>query len=133
MRFSRMINVVGVHAEGELNEVITGGVLDVPGKSVFEKMEYLQTKADWLRQFLLNEPRGKVAQCVNLVVPACDPKADAGFVLWVSGARRPKILDRDLVSDVIFLALMSGVGGVSVVNAVGVPEWHTTGPVVEGR
>ncbi len=81
MRFSRMINVVGVHAEGELNEVITGGVLDVPGKSVFEKMEYLQTKADWLRQFLLNEPRGKVAQCVNLVVPACDPRADAGFVI----------------------------------------------------
>lgn len=81
MRFSRMITVVGVHAEGELNEVITGGVLDVPGKSVFEKMEYLQTKADWLRQFLLNEPRGKVAQCVNLVVPACDPKADAGFVI----------------------------------------------------
>ncbi len=81
MRFSRMITVVGVHAEGELNEVITGGVLDVPGKSVFEKMEYLQTKADWLRQFLLNEPRGKVAQCVNLVVPACDPRADAGFVI----------------------------------------------------
>lgn len=81
MRFSRMITVVGVHAEGELNEVITGGVLDVPGKSVYEKMEYLQTKADWLRQFLLNEPRGKVAQCVNLVVPACDPKADAGFII----------------------------------------------------
>jgi proline racemase len=81
MRFSRMITVVGVHAEGELNEVITGGVLDVPGRSVFEKMEYVQTKADWLRQFLLNEPRGKVSQCVNLVVPPCDPRADAGFVI----------------------------------------------------
>ena len=81
MRFSRMINVVGVHAEGELNEVITGGVLDVPGRTLFEKMEYVQTKADWLRQFLLNEPRGKVTQCVNLVVPPCDPKADAGFVI----------------------------------------------------
>lgn len=81
MRFSRMITVVGVHAEGELNEVITGGVLDVPGKSVYEKMEYVQTKADWLRLFLLNEPRGKVNQCVNLVVPPCDPRADAGFVI----------------------------------------------------
>jgi proline racemase len=81
MRFSRMITVVGVHAEGELNEVITGGVLDVPGKSVFEKMEYVQTKADWLRLLLLNEPRGKVSQCVNLVVPPCDPRADAGFII----------------------------------------------------
>ena len=73
MRFSRMINVVGVHAAGELNEVITGGVLDVPGRTVFEKMRHLETKDDWLRQFLLQEPRGRITQCVNLVVPATDP------------------------------------------------------------
>ena len=81
MRFSRMLNVVGVHAEGELNEVITGGVLDVPGRTMFEKMQHVQEKADWLRQFLLNEPRGKVTQCVNLVLPPSNPKADAGFVI----------------------------------------------------
>ena len=44
MQFSRMINVVGVHAAGELNEVITGGVLNVPGRTVFEKMRHLETK-----------------------------------------------------------------------------------------
>jgi proline racemase len=76
-----MINVVGVHVAGELNEVITGGVLDIPGRTVFEKMRYLQTEADWLRLFLLQEPRGRVTQCVNLVVPATDPKADAGFII----------------------------------------------------
>lgn len=81
MRFSRMLNVVGVHAEGELNEVITGGVLDVPGRTMFEKMQHVEGKADWLRQFLLNEPRGKVTQCVNLVLPSSNPKADAGFVI----------------------------------------------------
>ena len=81
MRFSRMINVVGVHAAGELNEVITGGVLDVPGRTVFEKMRHLETKDDWLRQFLLQEPRGRVTQCVNLVVPPTDPRADVGFII----------------------------------------------------
>ncbi|MBV9755034.1 MAG: proline racemase family protein [Hyphomicrobiales bacterium] len=81
MRFSRMINVVGVHAAGELNEVITGGVRDVPGRTVFEKMRHLETKDDWLRQFLLQEPRGRITQCVNLVVPATDPSADIGFVI----------------------------------------------------
>ena len=81
MRFSRMINVVGVHTAGELNEVITGGVLDVPGRTVFEKMQHLQTKGDDLRLFLLQEPRGRVTQCVNLVVPATDPRADVGFVI----------------------------------------------------
>lgn len=81
MRFDRMINVVGVHVGGELNEVITGGVLDVPGKTVFEKMKYLESEADDLRQFLLNEPRGRVSQCVNLVLPATHPDADIGFVI----------------------------------------------------
>src|SRR6516165_9332083 len=81
MRFSRMVNVVGVHAEGELNEVITGGVLDVPGKTMFEKMRWVETKGDDLRKFLLNEPRGKVTQCVNLVLPPTRPEADAGFVI----------------------------------------------------
>jgi proline racemase len=76
-----MINVVGVHAEGEHNEVITGGVLDVPGATMFDKMQHLESRADELRLFLLNEPRGMVAQCVNLVLPPTDPRADAGFII----------------------------------------------------
>ena len=84
MNFSRMVTVVGAHAAGELNEVITGGVRDVPGQSMFEKMQYLQAHGDDLRKFLLNEPRGKVNQCVNLVLPPTDPAADAGFVIMES-------------------------------------------------
>ena len=84
MRFSRMINVVGAHAAGELNEVITGGVLTVPGATMFEKMQYLEKHGDDLRQFLLHEPRGKVSQCVNLVLPATHPEADAGFIIMES-------------------------------------------------
>lgn len=81
MRFSRMVTVIGAHAAGEHNEVITGGVLDVPGRTMFDKMRYLETEADDLRRFLLNEPRGKVSQCVNLVLPSSHPDADFGFVI----------------------------------------------------
>jgi proline racemase len=56
----------------------------VPGKTMFEKMKYLEEKGDNLRQFLLNEPRGKVSQCVNLVLPPTDPRADAGFIIMES-------------------------------------------------
>jgi proline racemase len=84
MRFSRMVTVVGAHAEGELNEVITGGVADVPGKTMFEKMQHLEHHGDALRQFLLNEPRGRINQCVNLVLPATHPEADLGFVIMES-------------------------------------------------
>ncbi len=85
MRFQKMINVVGVHVGGELNEVITGGVLDVfPGRTMFDKMLYLQNHADELRQFLLNEPRGRITQCVNLVLPSSDPEAVAGYIIMES-------------------------------------------------
>ncbi len=84
MRFKRMIDVVGVHTGGELNEVITGGVLNVPGATMFDKMNYLRTQGDDLRQFLLNEPRGRVSQCVNLILPSAHPDAAAGFVIMES-------------------------------------------------
>jgi proline racemase len=84
MKMKRMVNVVGVHTGGERNDVITGGVLDVPGNTMFEKMRYLETQADDLRKFLLQEPRGTVTQCINLVLPPCDPQADAGFVIMES-------------------------------------------------
>ncbi|RWF44647.1 MAG: hypothetical protein EOS65_01230 [Mesorhizobium sp.] len=81
MRLSRMINVVGAHAEGEPNDVITGGVIDVPGKTMFEKARWLETKGDDLRAFLLHEPRGKVTLCTNLVLPSSHPDAQMGYVI----------------------------------------------------
>lgn len=84
MKLKRMVNVVGVHTGGERNDVVTGGVMDVPGKTMFEKMRYLETQGDDLRKFLLQEPRGSVTQCVNVVLPACHPEADAGFVIMES-------------------------------------------------
>lgn len=84
MRFRRMVNVVSAHAAGEPNDVITGGVLNVPGRTMFEKMTWLQDKGDDLRLFLLNDPRGKVSLCMNLILPSNDPKADFGFVIMES-------------------------------------------------
>ncbi len=84
VRFSRLINVVGAHAAGEHNEVITGGIINVPGGTMFEKMRYLERNDDDLRRFLLNEPRGKVSQCVNLVLPSSNPEADFGFIIMES-------------------------------------------------
>ncbi|WP_322054478.1 proline racemase family protein [Paraburkholderia bannensis] len=81
MKLKRMVNVVGVHTGGERNDVITGGVLNVPGDTMFDKMKYLETQGDDLRKFLLQEPRGSVTQCVNLVLPSSHPEADAGFVI----------------------------------------------------
>ncbi len=81
MRLSRIVTAVDAHAGGEPGRVITGGVLDVPGSSMFEKMVHLREHGDGLRRLMLREPRGYPALCCNLVLPPCDPSADAGFVI----------------------------------------------------
>lgn len=81
MRFSRMIQAVDAHAGGEPGRVIVGGVLDVPGASMLEKMTHLRDSADDQRLRMLHEPRGYPAMCCNLVLPPTHPEADAGFVI----------------------------------------------------
>lgn len=81
MRWSRMVNVVKCHVGGEVNNVVTGGVGDVPGSTVFEKMKYFRDHDDDLRKLLLHEPRGSVTHCVNYIVPASDPEAQMGYVI----------------------------------------------------
>jgi len=81
MRITRTIQAVDAHACGEHGRVITGGVLDVPGQTMFDKVTYLRTHADGLRKLMLREPRGYPAANCNLILPPTRPDADAGFVI----------------------------------------------------
>src|SRR5205814_7489325 len=81
MRLSWMITAVDAHAGGEPGRVITGGVLDVPGRTMFEKRTYLLEHADWLRKRMLREPRGYPGLCCNVILPPTMAEADAGFVI----------------------------------------------------
>ena len=81
MRSSRMFTAVEAHAEGEPGRVVTAGAPPLPGRSVFEKMRWMEDNADDLRLLMLREPRGQPALCCNLIVPPCDPAADAGFII----------------------------------------------------
>src|SRR5450432_218086 len=76
-----MITAVDAHACGEPGRVITGGVLDVPGRTMFDKMEYLRASADHIRLRMLREPRGYPAANCNLILPSSNPEADAGYVI----------------------------------------------------
>ena len=76
-----MIHAVDLHCCGEPGRVIVGGVPDVPGRTMFEKMQHLAKHQDDLRKRMLREPRGYPAANCNLVLPPCDPQADAGFVI----------------------------------------------------
>src|SRR4051812_5812750 len=81
MRLDSVVHAVDLHACGEPGRVIVGGVRDVPGRTMFEKMQYLAAHRDGLRLRMLREPRGYPAANCNLVLPPTCPEADAGFVI----------------------------------------------------
>jgi proline racemase len=81
LRFDSAVVAVDAHAEGEPGRVIIGGVLDLPGNSVFEKMRHFEQHHDDLRRRMLQEPRGYPASCCNLIVAATVPEAAAGFIV----------------------------------------------------
>src|SRR5947209_5938074 len=76
-----MITAVDAHACGEPGRVITGGVLDVPGQTMFDKKNWLAQHADHIRLRMLREPRGYPAANCNLILPSNHPEADAGFII----------------------------------------------------
>ncbi len=80
MRSTKIIHVVSCHAEGEVGDVIVGGVAPPPGETLWEQSRWI-ARDQTLRNFLLNEPRGGVFRHVNLLVPPKDPQADAAWII----------------------------------------------------
>lgn len=80
MRSNRAIQIVGCHAEGEVGDVIIGGVAPPAGDTLWAQSRFIAAD-NGLRNFVLNEPRGGVFRHVNLLVPPKDPRAAAGFII----------------------------------------------------
>ena len=81
MRWNRTIQTVDVHCAGEIGRVITGGVLNIPGATMADKLHHLNSGNDDLRRWLCSEPRSGPAGSFCLLVPACDPQADVGLII----------------------------------------------------
>ena len=80
MQSTKAIQIVGCHAEGEVGDVIVGGVAPPPGSTIWEQSRFI-ARDGRLRAFVLNEPRGGVFRHVNLLVPPKDPRAAMGFII----------------------------------------------------
>lgn len=79
MRSVKTIHVISAHAEGEVGDVIVGGVLPPPGETLWEQRSFI-AQDETLRNFVLNEPRGGVFRHVNLLVP---PKHADAVAAWI--------------------------------------------------
>ena len=80
MRSSTLIHIVNCHAEGEVGNVIVGGLPAPPGDTLWQQARYLDDDQS-LRNFVLNEPRGGVFKHISLLVPPKHADAAWGFII----------------------------------------------------
>ncbi len=73
--------MMDTHAGGDVSRIVLGGIEPLPGDTVRAQMEYLRDDADGLRKLLLFEPYGIPEMSVDLIVPATDPEAAAGYII----------------------------------------------------
>lgn len=72
--------MVSCHAEGEVGNVIVGGVAPPPGDTLWQQARWIESDQG-LRNLVLNEPRGGVFKHINLLVPGKNPAAEFGFII----------------------------------------------------
>jgi proline racemase len=72
--------MVSCHAEGEVGNVIVGGISPPPGDTLWQQSRWIASDKS-LRNLVLNEPRGGVFKHINLLVPAKNPDAKFGFII----------------------------------------------------
>ena len=81
MHWKKTITMVEAHAEGEVGRIVTSVVNDIPGKTMLEKMNYINQVDDSLRRFLVFEPRGYAQMSTNLIFEPIHKEADIGFLI----------------------------------------------------
>ncbi len=85
MRFVRSINAIDSHTMGEPTRIVTGGLPNIPGKTMVEKKEYLEKEMDHIRTAIMLEPRGHNDMFGSVITNACTEGADYGIIFMDGG------------------------------------------------
>lgn len=81
MEITKLALVVDSHTGGEPTRVlIGGGILHIPGESILQKRKWLKENHDFLRTFLMCEPRGHQDMYGAIVIPPTVDKTDVGVI-----------------------------------------------------
>jgi len=85
MRSIHTIDTIYTHTEGEPTCIVTGGIVYPAGSDILGKRRFLEENYDWLRQALMQEPRGHKDMYGVFVTPPAVEGAHAGTI-WMNGA-----------------------------------------------
>lgn len=87
--WTNKLEILKVHCQGEIGNVLVAGAPSIPGNTLLEQMNHINTVDYSLRRFVTFEPRANVAMSVNLLVPPKNPQADAGFIVLQADRAHP--------------------------------------------
>lgn len=84
INLSQYIQTIDSHTMGEPTRIITGGTPRILGSTMMEKKQYLESKMDWLRKLLMNEPRGHKDMFGAVITEPCSDQCDIGIIFMDS-------------------------------------------------
>ncbi|WP_026556080.1 proline racemase family protein [Arthrobacter sp. 35W] len=77
------VNTIDYHTAGEPFRIVPEPPCEIPGATVLERRQNATTsRADTLRQLLVNEPRGHADMYGGFIVPPNDSGAHFGVLFW---------------------------------------------------
>lgn len=74
------ITTTEMHTGGEPLRIVTGGVPEIPGKTILEKRKYFSEHLDHLRTALIHEPRGHADMYGAVITEPVSPDAHFGVI-----------------------------------------------------
>ena len=88
MRSTRVIKTIDSHTAGMPTRTVVSGIMKIPGDTMEAKMEYMKENMDYIRTFLLCEPRGSKVMSGAIITEPVSKEADVG-VLFMEGSWMP--------------------------------------------
>ncbi len=89
MNFQRLFLTIDTHTGGNPTRTVVSGLPALKGSTMSEKMLYMEEHYDFIRSFLMNEPRGHSVMSGALLVEPCHPDADVGVIYIETGGYLP--------------------------------------------
>lgn len=85
MKFTRLLTTIDAHTEGHPVRVVTGGIPDIPGKTMAKKRDFVKQNLDHLATSLVDEPRGHLDMFVCILTPPVTDEAAFGVIFACRG------------------------------------------------
>ncbi|MDD2495577.1 MAG: proline racemase family protein [Tissierellia bacterium] len=89
MKIRNIITTIDTNTGGEPTRTVIGGIPYIPGNTMLEKMNYMKENKDWIRQFLMLEPRGNEVMSGAYLTSPCSQEADIGVIYIEVGCYLP--------------------------------------------